>query len=448
MMLTEGDVRHLFEIAFDAATVDEVQASVGSYIETNREFISGVTRYIRFSNNYFRNNVEVRPYYPLRITVASKGRVGTSITNQIEPDAVRDAVRRAEAVARAGRPDPDWRPAAGPVTFPVIEGYDPVTAQITPAERTELLAGVVSRLRTEKLNGSGYLQVNTTLEAHANTNGLWFFRRATEAGYLVTVRSDSTMGLESSRVGSGWAGVGDMRRLSDLDVPGITAVASDKAKRSADPQPFPMGRYTVVLEPAAAGTLIGQLMNVLAGARSVDEWADPMEVGSVIADSRLTVRSMPAHPQILGSPYLPGGRVATDVVWIDEGVVRNVPGAASGPADDLVAGGGSTTLEDLIAGLDRGILVTQVSGTGLRTASPPWVNGLTRNGLFWVENGRIVRPLKNAWFSIRLDEAMRRLEGVSRPYKTGAFGYTGLVGSLMPALKISGFEFYLQSDAV
>jgi predicted Zn-dependent protease len=163
--------------------------------------------------------------------------------------------------------------------------------------------------------------VDATLEAHASSAGLWFYRRATKTGYSVTVRSDGTMGAESSRVGSGWAGIGDMRRADDVDVEAITAVAADKARRSANPQPFPMGRYTVILEPIVTAAFFGQLLSVVGGrARSLDVWGfPPAKPGERVASEQVTIRSKPDHPQILASPYGPGGRPAREVLWIEKG---------------------------------------------------------------------------------------------------------------------------------
>ncbi len=448
MSLSESEVHQIFDQAFDAATADEVQLSIAWYRETNREIVCGTTKVIRFSNSYIRDNTHVRPYYPLQIKVAFGNQEGMSITNQLDRESVRDAVARAEAIAKAARPTKSHRPAPGPQEYPEVPGFDDKTASLTSEQRYQAVAGAVRQLQKEKLNGSGYFHVDDTLEAHATSTGLWFYRRATKTGYTVTVRSDGTMGRESSRIGSGWAGIGDMRRVDDVDIEGLTDIASEKAKRSVNPSPFEMGRYTVILEPAMTATYIGHLVRLLAGtARAVDEWGSPGRVGEKVASDRLTLRTKPDHPLIMGSPYGPNGRPLSEVLWIEKGVVRNLPGGDSGPAVYLVAEGSSKSIEDLVAEVDRGILVTQARAS-LRTLDPPYINGVTKNGLFMIEKGKITRPLKNAWYSVPFKDLLSQIEDVSRPYKTASFGSSGLNGNVMPAVRVANFNFYRPSDAV
>ena len=239
---------------------------------------------------------------------------------------------RAEAIARAASPNGSHRSLHGPEEYPEIPGFDEATAALTDEERHEAVAGVIERLQADGLNGSGYFHVDDTLEAHANNAGAWFYRRATKTGYAVTVRSDATTGRESSRVGSGWAAVGDLRRFADLDIPGITDIAIRKALGSVDPQPFEMGPHTVVLEPSAAASFVGLLMRLWSGsARTVGAWGSPSEAGTQVASEHLSLSTQPGHPQIMGSPYGPGGMPLGERVWVENGVLRNVPGGRTAP---------------------------------------------------------------------------------------------------------------------
>lgn len=449
MILTEEQVRGIFDTAFEAATADEVELTMAWYHEVNREVVCGSTKVIRFSNSYIRDDTVVMPCHPLQVHVASGNREGAAITNQLDPSGIRDAVARAEAIARAAAPNESHRPLHGPEEYPDIPGFDEATAMLTDDERHEAVAGVIERLQAEGLNGSGYFHVDDTLEAHANSAGAWFYRRATKTGYAVTVRSDATTGRESSRIGSGWAAVGDMRRFADLDIPGLTEVAIRKALASVDPQPFEMGPHTVVLEPSAAASFVRLLMSVWSGsARTVGAWGSPSQAGTQVASEHLNLSTQPGHPQIMGSPYGPGGMPLGERVWVENGMLRNVPGGENGPAVHLVGDGGSKSLEDVIAGVDRGILMTQNWNTMLRTIDPPHVNGMTRNGLFRIEDGQLAGPLQNAWYSLRLDEFANSIEDASRPYKTASFGSSGLNGNLMPALRVANFNFYRPSEAV
>lgn len=449
MSLSESDVRTVFKLAFEAATADEVELGMAWYSEQNREIVCGVTDVIRFSNNYIRDHTHVRPHHPLQIKVAFGKRVATAITNQLDRASISDAVRRAEAIAKLAKPTAEHHGVLGPQKYHEIPGFDAKTANLTPDERYQKVSGVIGRLQKEKLNGSGYFHVDDMLEAHATSAGLWFYRRFTRTGYTVTVRSDDTTGRESSRIGSGWAGIGDMRRVDDVDVDGLSAIAIDKARRSVDPRPFPMGRYTVILEPIVTASLVQQLLGVIGGrSTAVDAWGTtPARVGEKKVSEKLSVRTKPDHPLIMASPYGHDGRPAREVLWIEKGIIRNLPGSEGGLAEHLVVEGSSQSIEDLVAGVDRGILVTQ-GGGNLRDLKTLQVNGVTKNGLFMIEKGKITRPLKNAWFSVRLPEVVEQIEDLSRPYKTALFGSEGLRGNAMPAIRVAGFNFYRPSEAI
>ena len=170
------------------------------------------------------------------------------------------------------------------------------------------MAPAISDLQKKGMNGSGYFHVDERVEAYQTSAGNWFYRPSTGSGYSVTVRLDGTMGAASSQIGSGWAGIGDVWRIDDVDVDGLTARAADKARQSVNPQPFPLGIYTVVLEPSAAAAFVQQLAGALRGGSA--------QVGQKVASEKLTVRTKPDHPQIMASPYGEEGVPAREVLWI------------------------------------------------------------------------------------------------------------------------------------
>jgi predicted Zn-dependent protease len=220
----------------------------------------------------------------------------------------------------------------------------------------------------------------------------------------------------------------------------LTARAAEKARQSVDPQPFPLGLYTVVLEPSPAGSFIQQLSGALRGAT----------VGQKITSDKLTLRSKADHPLIMASAYGEDGVPARESLWIERGIVRDVPrsrleaakagGQATGAVTSLVADGSAQEVSDLVAGTKRGILVTQLN-VQVRDRSAGIVNGCTRNGLFLIENGKVTRPLKNCWYTMKWQDVLDHIEDVSRPVKTAA-------GTVMPAIRVPNFHFYRLSDAV
>jgi predicted Zn-dependent protease len=442
MTLSESDVRSIFDTALNGSKADQVELSLASYDETNRDIVCGRMSVVRFSNSYIRDNTEVRPYYPLMIRVAFGRQEGMAVTNQLDPDGVGAAVRQAEQIAKSARPTDDHLPPLGKQQYPDIPAYDSKTASAGPAERLAKVASAIAELQKNRLNGSGYFHVADRLEAYATSAGNWFYRPSTRSGYSVTVRSDSTMGRPSSRIGSGSAATGDLWRMDDVDVDGLTARAAAKARQSVDPQPFPMGRYTVVLEPSAAASFVQLLAGVLR--------PGTVQPGQKVASEKLTVRSKPDHPQIMASPYGEDGLPSREVLWIERGVVKAVArsrleaakngGEATGTPTNLVADGGTQSLDDLIAAVKHGMLITQLNAQ-LRDRSAGIVNGMTRNGLFLIDNGKIARPLKNCWYTVRWQDVVGSIEDLSSASKTAS-------GSVMPAVRVPNFHFYRLSDAV
>ena len=235
---------------------------------------------------------------------------------------------------------------------------------------------------------AGYIIVTTRATLLANKAGLSAYHRDTDANYTLTVRT-------ADGTGSGWAGA-DERDWGKIDAGAIAAHALDKARRSRDAVAVEPGRYTVVLEPQAVGDLV-QLLNFFLDARQADEGRSPFtsasggsKIGQKVADSSVTLFSDPADPQLLAAPFDNEGYPLTRQVWIDKGVLTNLSYTRfwakkqnkpfSGIHNSIKLAGGSSTLDDMIKGTERGMLVTRL--WYLRPVDPRTAlfTGLTRDG--------------------------------------------------------------------
>jgi predicted Zn-dependent protease len=245
-----------------------------------------------------------------------------------------------------------------------------------------------------------------------------------------------------------------------VDVGSIGRVAAQKAVASRNPQPIEPGMYTAVLEPQAVTDLVPLLAGAL-NARNADEGRSAFSkagggnrIGEKVVDERVTLYSDPADPKLLGQPFDNDGLPVGRIVWIENGVLKNLaytrfwaqkqgktPTGAPGLAGGLALVGGTKTTEELIAGCERGVLVTHFFY--IRALEPRTVmqTGLTRDGAFLIEKGKIVRALKNFRWNESPLLMLNRLEDIGRPEQTTA-------GRLMPALRIRDFNFSSLSDAV
>jgi predicted Zn-dependent protease len=298
---------------------------------------------------------------------------------------------------------------------------------------------------------AGFLEANAQATAVATSAGLFAYHRATDADFSMTVRTpDGT--------GSGWAH-GGARDWSAIDPAAIGRVAAQKAVASRNPQAIEPGRYVALLEPQAVNDLVPLLADALS-ARNADEGRSPFSkagggnrIGEKVVDERVTLYSDPADRSLLGPPFSGEGLPIRRMVWIERGILRNLSYSrfwarkqGAQPTGPVLAGGlrldgGTKTTEELIAGCERGILVTHFFY--IRSLDPRTVlqTGLTRDGTFLIEKGKITRSLKNFRWNESPLLMLNRLEDMGRPEPAAA-------GRMMPALRIRDFDFASLSDAV
>jgi predicted Zn-dependent protease len=298
---------------------------------------------------------------------------------------------------------------------------------------------------------AGFLDASARVRAVANSAGLFAYHRTTEVGFSVTARTpDGT--------GSGWASAGS-RDWSTVDAAAVGRIAAQKAVASRNPTAIEPGLYTAVLEPQAVTDLVPLLAPAL-NARTADEGRSPFSkagggtrVGDKVMDERITLYSDPSDPMLLSQPFDNEGLPLRRIVWIDKGILRTLSYSrfwaqkqGKEPTGNALAGGlamtgGTRATEELIAGCERGILVTHFFY--IRSLEPRTVlqTGLTRDGTFLIEKGKITKALKNFRWNESPLLMLNRLEDIGRPELTAA-------GRLMPAVRVSRFDFSSLSDAV
>jgi predicted Zn-dependent protease len=397
--------------------------------------------------------------YNATVTVQSSigRRTGGSSTNRLDDGALRSAVETAERLARLSPEDPESLPLLGPQQYGTSAGWSEATASLEPAERATAVQHIATPARAANLLSTGYLEANATSFAVANSRGLFAYDRSTSCALTTTVRT-------SDGTGSGWAG-GAHFDWTRLDAAAFGARAIEKAKLSRSPVGIEPGRYTVILEPTAVGNLV-QLIAGALGARAADEGRSFFsragggnKIGLKVVDERVTLASDPLDPDAPATPFTPEGFPIARTVWIENGVVRNLAydrywAERSGrpptpPAATLRMSGGTATTEEMIASTRRGLLITRfwyIRGVDARTIL---YTGLTRDGTFLVENGKITRAVKNLRFNESPIFMLNNIDAMGAPVRVSA-SESGGAGTaiVVPPLKIREFTFTSMSDAI
>ena len=443
--LTRDECEAIARRVLGYASADETRVTISSGTTGNTRF---AVNQISTAGDSYDAVVSVRSAFGRRSASAT--------TNKLDDASLRAVVQRAEALARLAPEDPEAMPELGPQQYQEGAGWSEATASLDPGARAAAVRAVSEPSRGANLVSTGYLEANAGAFAVANNKGLFAYRRSTAASMTTTVRTpDGT--------GSGWAGAAH-HDFSKIDAAALGARAIEKARRSVNPAAIEPGRYTVVLEPTAVGNLV-QLIAGALSARAADEgrsfFTKPgggTKLGQKVVDERVTLSSDPFDPETPGAPFGGDGLPQRRTTWIENGVVKNLAydrywaqqkGVEPTGASGFRMSGGDASLEDLIASTERGLLVTRL--WYIRPVDPRTIlyTGLTRDGTFLIERGKITRAVKNLRWNESPIFLLNNIEGMGRPVRVSA-SEDGSPGApiVVPPVKARDFNFTSTSDAV
>lgn len=444
--LTREQARALTARVLAFSSSDEMRVSVSSGSSANTRF---AVNQISTAGDNTNVSVTVRSIFGKK--------AGSATTNRLDDDSLRALVQRAESLARLAPEDPEMLPELGPQDYLDIPSFARTTAELDPAGRARAVLSITNPAVAAGLVATGYLETNAGSEAIATSRGLFAWSEQTSTALTTTVRT-------TDGTGSGWAGAThhDWTRINPAE---LGARAIDKARRSVNPVAIEPGRYTVVLEPTAVGNLV-QLIAGAAQARSADEgrsfFSKPgggTKIGMKVVDERVTLRSDPRDPDAFGNTFSGDGLPTRPITWIENGIVRNLaydrfwaqkqgaqPSAFSGSLRML---GGDSSIEEMIASTERGLLVTRL--WYIRPVDPRTIlyTGLTRDGTFLIENGKVTRAVKNLRWNESPIFMLNNVEAMGAPVRVSA-SESGGPGQavVVPPLKVRDFTFTSLSDAV
>lgn len=443
-ILTEQEAKTLLQKVLSYSKADECEVNIGSSDGGN----------IRYARNAVSTSGGVTQS-TLIVSSAYGKKLGVATINEFDDASLEKVVRRSEELAQLAPENPEYVSILGPQQYAApSKTYVDTTAAIDPKFRTDAVAQSLQISKENNLVAAGFLENSAGYSAVMNSKGLFAYNTATNINFNLTLRTQDGKG-------SGYASKG-YNDVSKLDVKNLTTIAAKKAAGSVDAKALEPGKYTVILEPTAAIVLLETMFFNMDG-RSADEGRSFMSkagggtrLGEKLVDERITIYSDPWNPDLPTSTWAGDGRPQEKVTWVDKGVMKNLfysrywaqkQGVKAVPQPDaIVMEGGTQSLEDLIKGTEKGILVTRL--WYIREVDPQTVlqTGLTRDGTFYIENGQIKYPVKNFRFNESPIIMLNNIEALGIPERAVS-GESG-IHALIPPMKIRDFTFSSLSDAV
>lgn len=439
-MLTEREARKICDTLLKLTKADDAVVGVSESVGSNQ----------RFAANAFTTNGSSRER-GFSISVWINKRQGSASGTEFDEASLRQAVEQAEHLAKLSPVDVECLPTLGPQKYKPVKGFVSKTAEISPKWRAKQIGSILDRCDEAKVIGAGLFQSGAYASASATRNGNFEFERSTSASLSMTARTpDGTS--------SGY-GLHNHFDLDKLDINGVAQRAVDKALTGRDAQRLEPGLYPVILEPQAVGDIMGFFRGAFT-ARSAEEGRSPMSalggktlLGQQVFDPKINFYSDPWHPELPGSQSAQGGIPAEKLFLIRNGVVENLVASrfwaqktgkqpTPGPVNSILESAGSThSLAEMIAKTDRALLLTRLWYIRMVNPRTQMLTGLTRDGVWLVENGKIKQPVRNYRFN---QSVMQMLA----PGNVDMIGKPERVGGLFPALKLKAFTFSSESDAV
>ena len=413
----------------------------------------GTNGNIRFARNSVSTSGEVQNC-TLVVTVSFGKKVGIATTGEFDDAALARVVGAAEALAKLAPDNPEFMPIIPKQTYKATPTYVEATAKITPEFRAQVAADCIEPCKNDKLVAAGYFVDSDGFVANADSNGNFAYQRVTSADLTCTVRTDDG-------TGSGWVG-SNVADIAKFDAKRSIRTGVSKAKGSADAKALEPGKYTVILEPAAAAGLIG-FMLFFFDARQADEGRSFMSkkgggnrIGEKIFDERVNLFADPGHEDLSVLPWDGEGLARERVDFVKNGVVETLQysrywakeknKATSGFPGNAIMAGGDATTEDLIKSTQRGILVSRTWYIRLVDPQTLLLTGLTRDGTFYIENGEVKYPIKNFRFNESPVIMLNNIEALGRSERISPDEAPVLLK--IPSMKLRDFTFTSLSDAV
>jgi predicted Zn-dependent protease len=454
-MLDETRSQQIFDKVKKISSSDEVEVL---FLSTNYSLT-------RFANNTIHQNVaEVNEVASIRVSF--DGKTARATTNRFDDESLKRAVQSAESIAKVQYPNPDLLPLATPAEAkperPAPNRWFEQTAAISPADRARAVGQIVSVAKKNGLTTAGIYSSAENADGIINSKGVSAFHRQTMAEASITMLADDSSGWQKS----------NSPDVKNLDHVRLAEVAAQKARDSRKPQELAPGKYTVVLEPAATLDLVGFMFWDFGGMAILDQRSFlNNRIGTQLFGENISISDDAYHPLQSGQPFDGEGIPRKQVALVENGVIKRLVYARStakkmaqsehaskvgkievtghgfplpneiGEAPGnivFLTQGGEQTVEQMIASTDRGILITRL--WYIREVDPyeKILTGMTRDGTFMIEGGKVRCGIRNFRFNQSLIEMLRNVEAMGKAVRASGEEAFDMV---VPAMKVRGFNF-------
>src|SRR4051812_47855290 len=440
-------------------------------VEVN--FEGGERSATRWANSSITVNL-VQYDQQVTVNIRHGQKQGSASSRELDDESLKAMVDEAQDAALKARDNPNLTPLVkGPQQYIEVDAVQPRTAEFGPGERAAWVRQSVDMCEKKAVLGSGYIPKAYQTTCLANSEGLFAYYQYAEVGFILTCRM-------ANGSGSGWSGLTGAKDLSQLDVAQLTEVAANKAAKSQKPRAIEPGRYTTILEPRPAARFLSTMTGAFnaggggggfggggggfnfggVGRPFVNADGTP-KTGQKLFSESFTLKSDIGNPILRQTPVMADGAAAKPVTWIEKGVLKNLyydaatarrqkvaPSTAT-PNMSLVVEGTNQSIDEMVKTTRRGLLVTFFWYLRPVDTLTLLNTGMTRDGLFLIENGEIAGPVQNFRWNMSPLVAFANISaiGTSVPIHTGE-AYDGPGTALVPPIRVEDFYMTSVSPAV
>lgn len=481
-MLTRDEVKAIVDKVMNMARADAVEVDISA----------GERSGTRWANSSITTNL-VQYDRQIGVTVRLGAKSGRSTTRDFSDGGLLAMANEALTDARDADDSPNLPELLGAQEYIPVDAALPDMVTFGPAERARMVKESIDLAQKKGVLGTGYIPKTDQTTCNANSKGLFTYFRNVEAGFGLTCRM-------ADGSGSGWAGTTGIKDIHMIDARALTEEAATTALKSRNAKAIEPGRYTVILKPRANArflSLVTGVFNAGGGGRGggggggggapggapdpnaaggaaggppggggggfpgggggggggfggpggAGSFMAGKKIGDKLFSEKFSLMSDVGNKILRQSTILANNKPGAPVVWVENGVLKNLAGNTQ-PANlnnSLVQGGSEMTLEEMIKQTRRGLLVTQLWYIrGVPAEGQPLLNtGMTRDGLFLIENGEIVGPVQNFRWNMSPLVGYNNLTLVGKPVPMGMGEEFGGTAALVPPVRIE--EFYMTS---
>ena len=438
-LLSDLEMRRIAEKIFKFSDADETEVEIGAVTDA----------LTRFANNTIHQNV-AEQVLSVSVRTVFDGRMARATTNKTDEESLRRVVETAKSLARSQPRNRDLLPMPGPQKYARVARYFENTAHATPADRARAVVHVAKLAEKSKQTAAGIFSTGVTQSAIANTRGLFASHRQTRAEFSITILEPDS---------SGWAKA-NSPDLAQIDPLAMARSASEKSAASRKPTEVAPGRWTVILEPSAVLDLVGFLFYDFAATAMWDQRSCfNKRMGKQLLGKNITLHDDAYHPLQTGAPFDGEGIPRQKILLVDKGVPTNLvfaratdrkmkarptghvfslPNEMGEAPVNLVFGGGTSSVDDMVRSTDRGILVTRL--WYIRDVDPyeKVLTGMTRDGTFLVQDGKMAGGVRNFRFNQSVLEMLSNVEMMGPAVRAAGEESFEMV---VPPMKARDFHF-------